>query len=101
MSIPTYIAVAGLVLDIVGVVLLFVTTSPRHIEAYISIRLVEAVTPREGDEWLHSYSFEEHTRSLAAAWRRVKQTQCWTRIALSLICAGFLMQLVALFLRQS
>ena len=31
------IAVAGLLLDILGVAILFAKTSPRHIEAYITV----------------------------------------------------------------
>ena len=97
-SYPECIAVTGLLLDILGVAILFVKTSPRHIEAHISVRLLEELTPGENEEWVHSYSYEEHLRGLAEAQRRVVRTQMWTRGALGLIVAGFVLQAVALIL---
>ena len=92
------IAVAGLLLDILGVAILFAKTSPRHIEAYISVRMLEEFTPGENEEWIHPYSYEEHLSRLSEARRRVVQTQMWTRGALGLIVAGFVLQAVALIL---
>ena len=97
-SCPAWIAVVGLLFDILGVVILFVKTSPRHIEAYISVRILEGFTPGENEEWLHPYSYEEHQRRLSEAQRRLVQTQMWTRGALGLIIAGFALQAVALIL---
>ena len=98
MSYSECIAVAGLFLDILGVAILFANTSPRHIEAYITARMVEAFTPREGGEWTHQCSYEEHLRRLSKSKRRVMQTQWWTRLALGLIVAGFILQAIALIL---
>lgn len=94
----TGIAVLGLLLDILGVAILFVKSTPRHIEAYISVRILEEFTPGENEEWIHPYSYGEHLGRLAEAGRRVVQTQMWTRGALGLIVAGFVLQAVALIL---
>ena len=98
MSYPACIAVVGLLLDILGVAILFVKTSPRHIEAYITVRMLEGFTPGQNEEWIHPYSYEEHLRRLSEAKRRVVRTQMWTRGALGLIVAGFVLQAVALIL---
>ena len=92
------IAVAGLLLDIVGIAILFFKTSPRHIEAYITVGMLEEFTPGENAEWIHPYPYKEHLRRLSEARRRVDRTQMWTRGALSLIVAGFILQAVALIL---
>ena len=92
------VAVPGLLLDILGVAILFGKTSPRHIEAYISVRMLEEFTPGENEEWMHPYSYEEHLRRLSEAQRRVAQTQIWTRVALGLIVVGFVLQAVALII---
>ena len=31
----------------------------------------------EGEEWVHSYSFEEHKRSLAIAEESIRRNQLW------------------------
>ena len=98
MSYSACLAVAGLVLDILGVAILFAKTSPRHIEAYITASMVEYFTPRENEEWTHPYSYEEHQRRLSNSKKRVMQTQRWTRGALGLIIAGFILQVIALIL---
>ena len=98
MSYPACIAVAGLLLDILGVAILFAKNSPRHIEAYIAVRMLKEFTPGENEEWMHTYSYEEYRRRLSEAQRRVAQTQIWTRGALGLIVAGFILQAVALML---
>ena len=98
MSYSVCIAVAGLFLDILGVAILFAKTSPRHIEAYTTASMLEEFTPREGEEWTHPYTYEEHLRRLSKSKRRVMQTQWWTRGALGLIIAGFILQAIALIL---
>ena len=98
MNYSACIAVVGLLLDILGVAILFFKTSPRHIEAHISVRMLEDFTPSENEEWIHPYSREEHLRRLSEAQRKVAQTQMWTRGALGLIVVGFALQAVALIL---
>jgi UPF0716 family protein affecting phage T7 exclusion len=98
MSYSACIAVAGLVLDILGVAILFAKTSPRHIEAYITVSMLEGITPRENEEWTHPYSYEEHLRRLSKSKMRLMQTQRWTRGALGLIVAGFILQAIGLIL---
>ena len=70
----------GLVLDIIGVGLLFFATSSKHLEAELSYKLVVAFTD-EGGEWLQPYSFEEHKRSLAALEQQIRRNQMRQRIA--------------------
>ena len=92
------VAAAGLGMDMAGIIVLFFKTSPGHIEADISVRLVEAFTPGPGEEWLHSISPAEHQRELKASRRRVMRTHLWLRVGLVLILLGFTCQAVALFI---
>ena len=54
---------AGLLLDILGVALLFVYTSTRTIEAELGYKIAQDFTD-EGGEWLQPYSFQEHVERL-------------------------------------
>ena len=91
------IAAAGLALDVVGVIVLLLKTSSRHIEAEISIRLVEAYNSVPNQEWISSITPAEQ-RSLSASRRRVTRTHLWIQGALGLIVFGFMLQAIALFI---
>ena len=63
MDTPTIPGAAGLLLDILGVALLFIYTSTRTIEAELSYKIVRELTD-EGGEGLQPYSFQEHLKRL-------------------------------------
>ena len=88
---------AGLVLDIIGVCILFRTTSVKRVEAEIVFTVMSETTD-EIVEWNESYSFGEHKRRLANAGRRVRRNIHWGQFALFLILAGFVLQLLGLLL---
>ena len=92
------IAAAGLALDVVGVIVLLLKTSSRHIEAEIYIRLVEACDSAPNQEWISSITPAEHQRRLSASRRRVTRTHLWIQGALGLIVFGFMLQAIALFI---
>ena len=87
----------GLVFDIIGVGVLFITTSTRKLEAELAFKTVAAFT-NEGEEWVQPYSLEEHKRSLAVAEERVRRNQLLQRSGLGLIVLGFMLQALGLFL---
>ncbi len=93
------LAGAGLVLDIIGVSLLFWTSLPRRVEAEISVKVVRGFT-KEGMEWGHPYSFEEHMQRLARAEQAVRRNTHMSRFALGLILVGFVLQLLEIVLRS-
>ena len=95
---PKVVATSGLAMDMVGVAVLFFKTSPRHIEADISLRAIEAFTPGPDDEWTFDVSPEEHKQGLGAARRSITRTHLWVRAGLGLILLGFLFQAIALFM---
>ena len=55
---------SGLLLDIIGVVILFICTSTSKIEAEMSYKIVKGMTPGPGEEWVHSIIYEEHNKRL-------------------------------------
>jgi len=85
----------GVILDIVGVWLLFRTSKPERIEAHWSVALVRHMTPKPGMEWGLPYSPAQHERSLNRAERTVRQNTCTARVALGLVLVGFVLQLLA------
>ena len=89
---------AGLVLDIVGVSLLFWTSLPRHVGAALSFKLVSEMTPNEGEEWVHPYSSKEHKQRLARTEQAVRRNTCMSLSALALIIVGFVLQLLEIVL---
>ena len=91
------LAGAGLVLDIIGVSLLFWTSLPRRVAAEISVKLVREFTS-EGEEWVHPYSFEEHKQRLARAEQAVRRNTRMSLSALAVIIVGFVLQLLEIVL---
>ena len=96
-NIPDIVAAVGLSFDVAGVVVLWSKTSTRRIEAEISLALVESVTPRPGEEWVHRISPAEHHRRLEATRQGVKRTRFWVKVGLGLILVGFVLQGIAPF----
>lgn len=89
----------GLLLDIIGVWLLFWTSLPRRVEAEIAVRIMSKLTEDfRGGEWVHPYSFEEHKQRLAKAEQTVRRNTHMSRFALLLILVGFVLQLLAIVL---
>lgn len=96
-NVPDIIVALGLLIDVAGVVVLWLKTSTRDIEAEISLGLVEAATPGPREEWVHRISPEEHHRRLENSRRRVRRTRRWVKVGLGLILVGFVLQGIALF----
>lgn len=96
-NIADIVVAVGLSLDVAGVVILWLKTTTRHIEAEISLNLVESITPRPDEEWGHRISPAEHYRRLEATRSRVKRTRSWVKVGLGLILVGFVLQGIALF----
>ena len=84
-------------MDVVGVIVLFFNTSPRHFEAEISVRLIEDFTPGPDEEWTLDITPAEHELRLSSSKRRVMWTYLWIRVAIALIGFGFILQAIALF----
>ena len=97
MNAETIVIGTGLVLDIIGVGVLFVTTSSRKLEAEMVFKSLAAFT-NDGEEWVHPYSFEEHKRSLAIAEESIRRNQQWQKFGLGLIILGFILQALGLYL---
>ena len=96
---PEVITGIGLLMDIAGVVVLFYKNSFRHVESYISLRLVEASTPGANEERVPGFSSAEQQRRLEVVRHCVEQTQLWLRVGLGLVFVGFLFQALALLMR--
>lgn len=97
MNPQTVVTGIGLVFDIIGVGVLFITTSTRKLEAELAFKTVTAFT-NEDEEWVQPYSFEEHKRSLAIVEERVRRNQLLKKSGLGLIVLGFMLQALELFL---
>ena len=97
MKCETIVTGIGLVMNIIGVGILFVTTSSRKLEAELAFNLVKDCT-NEGEEWLQPYSFEEHKRSLAIAEQRIRHNYRWQWSGLGLVILGVILQGLGLFL---
>ena len=83
----TAISITGLALDILGVLLLLVTTSQKYVEAALMVKAID-------DEWI-TISSEEDNRWLAQTKRAMTWYRMIYRIAIGLIVVGFLLQIVA------
>ena len=95
------LAGAGLLLDIVGVSLLFYTSLPRHVEAEMAVRMMSELTKdAEGKEWGFPYSFEEHKQRLARSEQAVRRNTNGSRFALGMILVGFVLQLLEIVVRS-
>ena len=88
---------AGLLLDILGVGVLFYSTSTKKIEAEISVELVRSANPKPGEEWLSSINYEDHMRALLDSQQRVRRNRRLQRVALVWTVIGFGLQAAALF----
>ena len=85
---------AGLVLDMIGVVVLFFCASTKKIEAEISYGILKHFTDKAG-EWVHSFSYEEHQRGMARLCKSIRRNRIGLKSGLVLIIVGFLLQLIA------
>ena len=94
-----FLAGAGLLLDIGGVCLLFLTTSARRVEAEIAFNILRETTDKTV-EWNESYSSEEHKRGVANAGHRVRRNIHWARFGLALIVTGFSLQFLGLIIAE-
>ena len=86
------IGTIGLILDIVGVIVIFLCTSTKRIETEISYRIAQDTLERvtewdeEVDEW----------KGAMPKWKQsVDRTRRRTRVGLLLVIAGFVLQLMA------
>lgn len=86
---------AGLLLDILGVVMLYVATSTEKIEAELSYKIMRDLTPGKGEEWVFPYSFQEHEDRLERARYLVITNRRRGRCAVVLVGVGFLLQGIA------
>ena len=82
----TAISITGLALDILGVLLLLVTTSQKYIEAALMVKAID-------DEWI-TISSEEDKQWLAQTKRAMTWYQRTYKWAIGLIVVGFLLQIV-------
>ena len=92
---------AGLVLDIVGVLLLSWASSMKHIEQEWSYNFMKGTTDdikkrRQAGELveLNYFDSEEHKRRLSNTERCVRENHCRMQSGLFLIVVGFLLQLL-------
>ena len=88
LTLAMVLSVLGLTLDIVGVLILFVCTSTRKIESEMLYPLMEEMTrePRE-----LTGSDDPYTPEYMCKWRKsVKTNTTWTRVAMGMICVGFI-----------
>ena len=95
------LAGAGLILDIIGVCLLFVTTSMKHIEAELAFNMMRLPTDkreerRQAEELveLSELDSEEHKHRLSRTEQIVRRNRWLMRFALALVVVGFLLQLL-------
>ena len=96
MDLEWCLTVAGLSIDILGVLVLFITTSARRIEAEISIKTRRQLLEKsKGREWGHRESYEETDEGVKAAESKVDRNKRWQRSALLAIVVGFFLQLLA------
>lgn len=95
MDVEWSLTVAGLSADIVGIVVLFVTTSARRIEAESITRANRHVLEEsKGGEWIHERSYEEMDEEVRESEKRNDRNRCLQRGALFVIVVGFLLQLL-------
>ena len=90
------LTISGLSLDIVGVVILFIASSTKRIEAEISYRSMK-VFMQEAVEWEWSESLETARRSLPRLKRSVQRNRRALRLGLVMIVIGFVLQLIPHF----
>ena len=81
----------GLVMDMVGVVILFYCTTTRKIEAELANKIALDLADDPG-EWLHEVSFANFKTGVASAYRSVQRNRMIARLGLVLIVAGFVLQ---------
>lgn len=93
-SLSTILTISGLSLDIVGVVILFIASSTKRIEAEISYRSMK-VFVHEAVEW--DESLEAARRSLPRLNRSVQRNRRALRSGLVMIVIGFVLQLIPHF----
>lgn len=86
--------IAGLVADLVGVIVLFVTTATRKIEAEIAVRMMEDwiadAEGKEGDPVEHQRTKKE----VQASRRRVDWNNRFRNTSLIVLAIGFLLQII-------
>ena len=82
----TAISITGLALDILGVLLLLVTTSQKYIEAALMLKAIN-------DEWI-TISSEEDKQWVAQTKRAIIWYRRIYQLAIVLIIVGFLLQIV-------
>ena len=92
------LAGASLVLDIIGVCLLFWTTSARRVETEIVFRTMSDFKIEENEEWVHPYSFEEYKQGLARTGQAISRNRRVSLLGLALIIVGFVLQLLDIVL---
>ena len=95
MNLEWSLTVAGLSIDILGVVLLFIATSAKKIEAELVTRAFrQSLDDSKDGEWVHQESFGEIDEGVSAAEHGVDRNRRLQGLALVAIVVGFFLQLL-------
>ena len=93
LDIATIFIGLGLILDIMGVTLLFFTTSMKRIEAELSIYVLEyLVAPSDDPEREYPFVLQEKERELIERRQSVQRNRLIQRSALAAVIVGFAFQ---------
>ena len=87
----------GLFFDILGVGVLFYSTSARKLELEIIVPTMRDFMPKEGEEIPYLYNAEEEEQRQLAAECLVRRNRRLQRVALAWIMLGFALQSAGLF----
>ena len=95
MELEWWLVVTGISIDIVGVIVLFVTTSTRRIEAETATEMFrQSLEESKSGEWVHQESYEEIDQRVRSSESEVKWNRRLQQSALLVIVVGFLLQLL-------
>ena len=96
-DIAIFLTALGLILDIVGVVMLSITTTAERMAHEMWTGVARHFTDPHG-EWVGPTSYEEHERRLRASEKAVKSNRRRQKIALGLIIVGFASQIIGILI---
>ena len=89
----------GLIIDIIGIIIIFICTSSRKIEADIVYRAMRHLTDEmTGGEWLYKESFETHQKRLDNTRKKVGKNTFYLRSGLIILILGIFFQLIGTYL---
>ena len=90
----------GLSMDIFGVLVIYICTSTKRIEAEIVYRAMRDITDNI-EELGESYSFQEHERRLSNSYDSVRRNRTFAKFGLILIVVGFTFQLIGTYVQNN